>query len=71
MQYYWGSERSERNYTFRYKEKARDPLGGNESQHKNLIGFRKLCQNLRDVSINTSFSLVYVIKEPTITHITR
>jgi hypothetical protein len=53
-----------------YKEKRRDPFGGNESRPSQVIGFTKLCQNLRDVSIYTLFSVIYIIKELTITKVT-
>ena len=54
-----------------YKEKRRDPFGGNESRPSQVIGFTKLCQNLRDVSIYTTFSVIHIIKKPTITQVTR
>ena len=54
-----------------YKEISRDPFGGNESRPSHVIGFTKLCQNLRDVSIYTTFSVIYIIKKPTITEVTR
>ena len=33
-----------------YKEKRRDPFGGNESRPSQVIGFTKLCQNSRPCS---------------------
>ena len=54
-----------------YKEKRRDPFGGNESRPSHVIGFTKLCQNLRYVGIYTTFSVIYIIKKPTVTEVTR